>query len=158
MMLVGVYLILLPGGSGSFGSVEWTAKWPNCPIPVTAWEICVHSGVNHADLRDVCGRLKVSIGRCQDRHYDVIVVSSQGMEYIHQHTHLMIVPGKGIGPELDGFVQRHSRWTIDTMSATGGYEKLTTFSDEEKDRVALQAGLDQLQNRCVRFFSGKGIV
>lgn len=155
MMLVGGYLILLPGGSDSFGSVEWVAKWPNCPIPATAWDVCVRSKVNYADLRAVCGRLRVSIGRCQNRHYGAIVVSSQGMEYVHQYTSTMIVPGKGVGSELDGFVQRHSRWMIDTMGAASGYEKLTTFSDEDKGRVALQVALDHLQNRCTRFFCGK---
>ncbi|GJJ74767.1 glycoprotein 6-alpha-L-fucosyltransferase [Entomortierella parvispora] len=154
VMFTGVYLILLSTSTGSFGSVEWLEKWPNCPIHSAPGEICVHSGVSHSDLRDVCGKLKMSTGHCQDRHYDVIVVSSSEMKNVHSHTYTMIVPGKEIGQELDAFVQRHSRWMIDTLGTAEGFEKLTTFSNEDKHRVALQQGLDLLQHRCARFFSG----
>ncbi|KAG0233355.1 hypothetical protein BGW41_001517 [Actinomortierella wolfii] len=64
----------------------------------------------------------------------------------------MIVHGVGIGTELDAFVQRKSRWVIDLMGAGSRYEVLTTF--EDKERVELQGLLDQLQNRCDRFFRG----
>ncbi|KAG0233354.1 hypothetical protein BGW41_001516 [Actinomortierella wolfii] len=69
-----------------------------------------------------------------------------------EHTHRMIVQGEDIGRELDSFVQRKSRWVIDPLGVGGKYEILTTF--EDKEREALQLHLDQLQNRCDRFFKG----
>ncbi|GJJ74824.1 glycoprotein 6-alpha-L-fucosyltransferase [Entomortierella parvispora] len=63
----------------------------------------------------------------------------------------MVIEGSNLGEKLDSFVQKKSRWMIDTLGAKG-YERLTTYAD--KDRVALQHDLDELQNRCERFFSG----
>ncbi|KAF9339467.1 hypothetical protein BGX26_009320, partial [Mortierella sp. AD094] len=61
----------------------------------------------------------------------------------------MIVPGSGIGKDLDRFVQKDSRWIIDVMGGKG-YEVLTSPVDAE--RLALHKELDRLQNKCDRFF------
>ncbi|GJJ74825.1 glycoprotein 6-alpha-L-fucosyltransferase [Entomortierella parvispora] len=67
------------------------------------------------------------------------------------HGHTMVLEGDNYGAELDSFVQKKSHWMIDAFGVKG-YERLTTYTD--RDRASIQHDLDQLQNRCERFFSG----
>lgn len=101
----------------------------------------------------MCGSIKNTVGHCQDRIYGLTVVPDHLLETMSHHSYKMVleVHNPDLGKELDSFVQRKSRWVIDTVGVKG-YEILTTWAD--KDRVALQNDLDQLQNRCQRFFSG----
>ncbi|KAF9390077.1 hypothetical protein CPB97_009974 [Podila verticillata] len=152
MMLLGFNMTRLRfTNNSSLNTIGRSERWPICPFPANAEDVCIHSGVNVADLVAACGALVATIGSCQDRFYDRILVPTHAMETVSEHTHRMIVQGIDIGREVDVFVQTRSRWVIDTMGARG-YEILTTFAD--KDRVALQQDLDRLQNRCDRFFNG----
>lgn len=152
MTLMGFYMTHLRFvGNSSLDYIERSARWPNCPIPPNAEDVCIHSGANISDIVNVCGTVTASFGHCQDRFFGLILTPKQAMEAVSEHTHRMIVQATDIGRELDVFVQRRSRWVIDTMGV-GGYEVLTSFADT--DRLALQQELDRLQNRCDRFFNG----
>ncbi|GJJ70695.1 glycoprotein 6-alpha-L-fucosyltransferase [Entomortierella parvispora] len=122
-----------------------------CPIPQDVDDICIHSGINMEQLFNACGTRKASFGHCQDRTYGLIVASLDAMETMTAHTNRLVIQGDNIGAKLDAFVQEKSRWVIDLIGARG-YEMITTF--EDKDRTALHLHLDQLQNRCERFFNG----
>ncbi|KAG0039618.1 hypothetical protein BGZ83_002762, partial [Gryganskiella cystojenkinii] len=133
----------------SYDSFGRSSRRPIDPFPET--DVCIYSEVNDADLQTAGGPLVASIGSCQDRFYDLIVVPAQKMETVSEHTHRMIVKGRELGQQMDAFVQTRSRWIIDTKGGDG-YEILTAFAD--KDRHTLHQALDQLQSRCDRFFNG----
>ncbi|KAF9342472.1 hypothetical protein BGX26_007463 [Mortierella sp. AD094] len=88
---------------------------------------------------------------CRGRAIDLIVTDKEFLGTFSNYTNMMVVPGLDIGGDLDRFVQKDSRWTIDVMGGTG-YEVLTSPVDAE--RLALHKELDRLQNKCDRFFNG----
>ncbi|KAF9369057.1 hypothetical protein CPC16_004827, partial [Podila verticillata] len=123
----------------------------SCPIPVDT-DTCVHHSANMAHLVEICGPIVVLVGDCQDRVYRLTVMTKEFMEEVCDYTtEVMVVQGVDIGREVDSFVQKRSRWMIDTMGGNG-FELLTSIVD--KERLDLQMDLDRLQHRCTNFYNG----
>ncbi|KAG0021428.1 hypothetical protein BGZ80_002396 [Entomortierella chlamydospora] len=74
------------------------------------------------------------------------------MEGLSGKTNKLIVTGLSVGEYVDSFVQKDSRWIIDVVGGGKEFEVLTSVVDPE--RLALHKKLDQLQNKCERFFHG----
>ncbi|KAG0065914.1 hypothetical protein BGZ92_005445, partial [Podila epicladia] len=129
---------------------ELAKSTPNCPISA-GMDACVHHGTNIAHLVELCGPITVLVGDCRDRVYRLTVTTKEFLAEVCDYTTIIVVQGIDIGRELDSFVQKRSRWIIDTMGGNG-YELLTSFVD--KERLALQEDLDRLQHRCTNFFNG----
>ncbi|KAI1300703.1 hypothetical protein EDD11_006035 [Mortierella claussenii] len=158
LLFIGFYVSYLSipwsrrlGGDTNGQYVGTTSRRkPSCPIPNDA-DVCIHHSANLTHIVDLCGPLRASVGHCQDRVYEMLVITRERLEETSNYARLMIVQGDNMGVELDQFVQTRSHWMIDTIGGQG-YELLISVKD--KERLALQQELDLLQTRCDRFFYG----
>ncbi|KAF9343522.1 hypothetical protein BGX26_005607 [Mortierella sp. AD094] len=123
---------------------------PTCPIPDNI-KACIHHSADLTSLAELCPNMTSPVIDCRDRTHDLIVTDKEFVGIFSNFTNKMVVPGSDIGEDLDRFVQKDSRWTIDVMDSAG-YEVLTSTVDPE--RLTLQKELDLLQNKCERFFHG----